>query len=182
MAYMCEISPNHRVYLDSQGSNTVVTMMTGGPGQQQQSSNFFQTGAWVAPPEMFAGPQGAVIKIDTAQGEYFIQLQGSSMTLAKALGIATPQPLPMYQADIPAPVMNPMQPMVMGDMQMNNNPMEMRMGNMQMRMDKPVLTTQLAQVTPPVQATQVTRKFCSQCGAAIEASDRFCSSCGHRLA
>lgn len=193
MAYMCEISPGQRVYLDSQGNSTVVTLMTGGSGQQQQASSSFQTGSWVSPPEIFAAPQGAVIKVNTVQGESYIQLQGSSITLSSASSVAPSQQMQVHQVNVPpAPTMTPMQPMQpimppMQPMQMqpmvgnreHNAPMEMRMGNMQMRMGEVGQPPQAAPVNPPVQAT---RKFCSQCGVAVEVSDRFCSSCGHRLA
>jgi zinc-ribbon domain len=193
MAYMCEISPNQRVYVDSQGRNTIVTLMTGGPGHQQQASNSFQTGDWVSPPEIFTVPLGAVIKLHTTQGEHYVQIQGGSMTLGSASSVAASQQMQMHQADTPvAPSMTPMQPlkpmqpMKMGNMEMNNSPMEMRMGNMHMRMGhmrmgEPIQPTQSTRATPPEQSASPTRKFCSQCGVAVEASDRFCSSCGHRL-
>jgi hypothetical protein len=80
--------------------------------------------------------------------------------------------------------MQPMQPMQMGNMQMNNQPMEMRLGNMQMRMGEIGQPDSSVRVTPPVPTTQpgqAIRKFCSQCGVAVAASDRFCASCGHQL-
>jgi predicted amidophosphoribosyltransferase len=40
------------------------------------------------------------------------------------------------------------------------------MGNMSMQMGR---------------KTQLTRRFCSQCGNSVEPNDRFCSSCGHQL-
>jgi zinc-ribbon domain len=185
MAYMCEISPNQRVYIETEGNNTIVTMMTGGPGQQQQASNSFRTGSWVSPPEMFAMSQGVAIKIRTAQGEHYIRIQGGSMTLGNDSGIAASQQMQMHQTDSPsAPSMTPMQPlqpMKMGNMEMNNNPMnpmEMRMGNMHMRMGH----MRMGEPMQPAQSAQPTRKFCSQCGVAVQPSDRFCSSCGHRLA
>jgi zinc-ribbon domain len=187
MAYMCEISPGRQVYIDAQGNNTIVTVMTGGPGQQQQASNSFQTGHWVSPPEMFEIPQGVAIKIRTTQGEHYIRIQGGSMTLGNDSGVAASQQMQMHQAD--APSAPSMQPMKMGNMEMNNNPMEMRMGNMHMqmghmRMGEPIQPSQPAQSapsTPSSQSAQPTRKFCSQCGIPVEPSDRFCSSCGHRL-
>jgi hypothetical protein len=180
MAYLCEISPNQRVYLDNLGNQTVVTLMTGRVGQQQQASNSFLTGVWVSPPELFAAPQGAMIIVNTAQGEYTIQLQGGSMNIVSASGIATSQQQMQMEQVEPSSVppmqpMQPMQPMTMGNMQMNTNPMEMRMGNMQMRM------IESSQPPPVSQPVQITRKFCSQCGFAFEPGDRFCSSCGHRL-
>jgi zinc-ribbon domain len=192
MAYMCEISPGRQVYIDTQGNNTIVTVMTGGPGQQQQASNSFQTGSWVSPPEMFEIPQGVTIRIRTTQGEHYIRIQGGSVTLGDDSGVAASQQMQMHQTDAPSITpMQPMQPMKMGNMEMDNNPMEMRMGDMHMRMGhmqmghmrmgKPIQPTQPAQSAPSSQSAQPTRKFCSQCGVPVEPSDRFCSSCGHRL-
>ena len=64
--------------------------------------------------------------------------------------------------------MEQMEPMKMGNMEMNINPMEMRMGKMKMRMGSS-------------NSTSNTKQFCSQCGASVQLDDRFCSSCGHRL-
>ncbi|QUY44761.1 hypothetical protein [Acaryochloris marina] len=79
MTYVCELGPGHSMYLDNQGAQTLVTLMMGTPGQQQQSSNSFGTGCWTAPPEIYRTPQEFVIKVTTTHGEQFIQVQGSSM-------------------------------------------------------------------------------------------------------
>jgi hypothetical protein len=185
MAYVCELGPHQRVYLDNQGAQTIVTTMSGGPGQQQQASCSFQTGNWTASPELYQVPSGVVVKIATATGDRLIQIQGGSMSLMgtgasvggqqmqvqqtasmPAAAMPTMQPMP------PMPPMQPMQPMKMGDMQMSLNPMEMRMGDMAMQMGTAASASA---------STSGTRRFCSQCGAAVQPSDRFCSSCGHGL-
>ena len=81
MPYVCELGTGQRVYLDNQGSQTVVTIASGSPGQQQQASNGFQTGTWTSPPSLYRTGNGVVLKIETAQGEHFVQLQGSSMSV-----------------------------------------------------------------------------------------------------
>jgi zinc-ribbon domain len=173
MAYACELGTGQRIYLDNQGMQTMVTAMSGGPGQQQQSSTGFQTGSWIAPPEMFQIAGGAVLKVTTAQGEHFIYIQGNSMQVMGGVpSLSGSQQMQVQQVSrVPPssmPPMEPMKPMNMGGMQMN--PMEMRMGDMEMRMG-----------SASAPNTPSTRRFCSQCGTAIEAEDRFCSSCGHRL-
>lgn len=184
MAYVYELGNGRRVYLDNQGTQTVVTIASANPGQQQQSSSGFQTGVWSAPPEATKSGDGAVIKLTTSQGQHFIQIQGSSVSMtgetsgtgsfqqmqvssSAASSMPSMQPMTPMQ---PMEPMKPMQPMKMGDMQMNMNPMEMRMGNMEMRMGEATSTT-----------TASTRRFCSQCGTPVKEGDRFCSSCGHRL-
>ncbi|MBL1173524.1 zinc ribbon domain-containing protein [Pantanalinema sp. GBBB05] len=175
MPYECELSTGQRIYLDCQGNQTIVTLSSSQPGQQQQSSCGFQTGAWTAPPQLFQTPGGAMIKITTAQAESLLQIQGNYMGISSDLSaIGGSQSLPMRQvaspSTTPMPPMPPMQPMKMGDMQMTMNPMTMQMGNMGMQMGSPT----------PVPHTQE-RRFCSQCGGRVDPSDRFCSSCGHQF-
>jgi hypothetical protein len=181
MAYLCQLSAGQQVYLDSRGAQTIVTVASGSPGQQQQSSSSIQTGNWTTPPAAFQTPQGVVLKVQSAQGDYFIQVQGNSMSLLHgAPSLNQAQSLPMQQVADPSassmpPMqpMQPMQPMRMGNMEMQMNPMEMRMGDMEMRMGTPDGS--------PAEAPPGTRRFCSQCGTQVKESDRFCSSCGHQL-
>ena len=183
MVYVCDLGSGHNVYLDNQGMQTVITSVSSGPGQQQQASSSLQTGAWTAPPQLFRTPTGVVVKIFTAQGDRFIQIQGSTMhAIDGAIMVGSAQQMQMQQvasappSSIPSmPPMQPMQPMKMGDMQMNLNPMEMRMGNMEMRMGTAASASNVSN------SAQGTRHFCSQCGVAVEASDRFCAHCGNKL-
>jgi hypothetical protein len=194
MAYACELGTGQRIYLDNQGTQTVVTTMSGGPGQQQQSSTGFHTGVWTVPPEIFQTAGGAVLKVTTAQGEHFIYIQGSSMqvmggtpSLSGSQQMQVQQVAGIPSSSIPSMTpmepmkpMKPMEPMSMGGMQMN--PMEMRMGDMEMRMGSPAASSTPKIPNPSAASgTPSTRRFCSQCGTAVEPEDRFCSSCGHRL-
>jgi hypothetical protein len=199
MAYTCDLGGGQHVYLDNVGDQTAVTLASTGPGQQQQSGSQFTTGPWTQAPEFFRIDPGVVIKLTTAQGAQFLQLQGQQLgwmvqppTLANAQQMQTSTVAAMPGGSMPpmqpmtstttgtAPKMEPMQPMQpmqpmapmppmqMGNMSMNTQPMEMRMGNMAMRMGE-----------APNQGAQ--RKFCSQCGTPVQPSDRFCASCGHQL-
>ncbi|MEM7062636.1 MAG: zinc-ribbon domain-containing protein [Cyanobacteria bacterium P01_B01_bin.77] len=178
MVYTCELSPGHCVYLDNQGSQTIITISMGSPGQQQQASNSMTTGPWTAPPEGYQSAAGAVFKLFTAQGETCIYVQGNSVSMTdSAPSVAGAQQLSVQQTTVvptaaSMPSMQPMQPMAMGNMQMTTNPMEMRMGNMELKMGSG------KSASPPPAAT---RKFCSQCGTKVAPEDRFCSSCGHAL-
>ena len=178
MAYTCDLAPGHRVYLDNQGNQTIITTTMGLPGQQQQASNSMATGPWTAPPEMYQSNGGAVVKIFTAQGETCIHIQGNSVSMTAAPSVAGAQQLSMQQTTTMPSMrpMQPMQPMTMGNMQMTMNPMEMRMGNMELKMDA---TNQAPHQTS--NPSPQTRQFCSQCGSKVAAEDKFCSSCGHAL-
>jgi hypothetical protein len=198
MAYVCEMGTGRRLYLDNQNGQTIITISNTAPGQQQQASSSFQTGPWTATPEVYLTSDGAVVKLQTARGANYIRLQGNSIGVSEALSLnelqqmqmqqttgfvpsSMPpmQPMPPIEPMKPMEPMRPMdsnQPMTMGDMQMNANPMEMRMGNMEMKMGQ-----RHAAAPSSTEVTPATKRFCSQCGAAVKESDRFCTSCGHRL-
>lgn len=180
MAYVCELGTGQSVYLENQGAQTVVTLISRGAGQQQQTSSSFTTGVWTSPPQVFQTPQGMVVKVISEPGERTLQIQGTSVSV---LG-GTPegrdsQQLTVHEVtDVPVSPLKPMEPMrmepmqpmnlTMGDMQMKMNPMSMRMGNMELRMGSAAPEKSL-------------KSFCSQCGTSVKPEDRFCSSCGHQL-
>jgi len=190
MAYVCELGAGQRVYLENQGLQTIVTLVSSSPGQQQQASSSFTTGVWSSPPQVFQTPHGMVLKLTSEQGEKTLQIQGSSVSVisgtpsgkdSEQLSVhevtslpVSPMPgiEPMTPMTPMTPMkMSPMEPMKpmnlkMGDMEMSMNPMEMRMGNMELRMDSPAPNKQ---------------SFCSQCGTSVKPEDRFCSNCGHQL-
>jgi hypothetical protein len=179
MAYKCELGTGQKIYLDNQGNQTVITSIFSSPGQQQQSSSSFSTGKWTSIPEVFHTSQGIFVKINSIEGEYYVQVQGSSLSVMSGTPyLNNCQQMQMQQVDSiptsPMPPMKPMKPMQMGNMKMNMNPMEMRMGNMKMNMGS-------ASVSTSTSSHHNRKSFCPQCGTAINQSDRFCSSCGYNL-
>lgn len=176
MAYICELNPGHHVYLDNQDAQTVVTTTIQQAGQQQQATSRITTGAWVSPPTAYHTTSGATFKIFTAQGETCIYVQGTSVstigsgptTAAQQLAVRETTAAPSMQPMEAMQPMEPMKPMTMGSMTMN--PMEMRMGNMEMKMEP------IAQ--PRNQSSQ---QFCTQCGTKVAPEDKFCGNCGHAL-
>lgn len=184
MAYKFDLGTGQQVYLDNQGQQTIVTTTSSSPGQLQQASSSFETGTWTAPPQAFLAFGGVVLKLQTAQGERLIQIQGSTMSVVSgAAPVDTAESLPSQQVESPkvmSPMqpmksMEPMQPMTMGNMSMNSQPMEMQMGNMEMRMGAPINASTASSAGP------ATQHFCTQCGTAVKLNDRFCSNCGTRL-
>ncbi|MEO0704672.1 MAG: zinc ribbon domain-containing protein [Cyanobacteria bacterium J06649_5] len=142
-AYQYTLSSTQTLYLGRQGLNTVVTVQSHGPGQQQQSSQQFATGKWTAVPVLYALGQGVVIVIATLTQTYYLQVQGQQTQmsagaiapeLAAQIDLNAPLPLTPIEA-MPVssmPSMQPMQPMQ--PMQMGMNPMSMKMGDMAMSM------------------------------------------------
>jgi hypothetical protein len=165
MAIYTELPTGQRLYLDNQGTQTIVTLVSGTSGQQQQSSSSFATGIWTKEPEIQITPQGVIVNIITATGNHRIHIQGTSISLSSPNAFASSQS--SQSGSFSSAPMTPMQPMKMGNMSMSFSPMEMQMGDMKMSMGET--------------KTANKRQFCSQCGAKVSENARFCSSCGHQL-
>ncbi|MGA8895920.1 MAG: zinc ribbon domain-containing protein [Planktothrix agardhii] len=173
MAYVCELGTGQSVYLENQGAQTVVTLISSGPGQQQQASSSFTTGVWSSPPQVFQTPYGLVLEVISEQGERSLQIQGTSVSiLGEMPSVTDSQQLTVQEVTrVSVSPLKPMEPMKMepmkpmnlkmGDMQMNMNPMSMRMGS--------------------GSSEENPKSFCSQCGTSVKPEDRFCSNCGHQL-
>lgn len=171
--YICELDQGQQIYIENQGVQTAIALVSSGPGQQQSQRNSFETGNWRVPPTGFRTSSGVVLQIE-ADGQHFIQVQANGMTrLNSAPSLSNADALPLRQVDEAVskhtiPNMQPMKPMKpMPPMQITD--MEMRLGSMEMRMGEP-------------KQRQVTKNFCSQCGSKVEQGDYFCSYCGNSLA
>lgn len=174
MAYLCELGKGHQVYLDNRDGQTLVTVCTISLGQQQQSSSSLTTGIWTDPPQAFRMGTGAVFKIQSGQGAWFITIQGNRIGMQQEpLAWGSMQGMQMQSTvAMPTTVQPSMPRMTMGNMEMSMNPMEMRMGSMNMSMGS---ASSESSQSPDEQ------RFCRQCGAKVSSLDRFCFRCGQAL-
>jgi hypothetical protein len=160
-----KLATGQDVSVDNEGAQTVVTIYIQSGGQQQRSSNSFTTGIWISAPEITVTPTGALLKIITANGESLIQIQGSNMQMQSS------QSGNSYSINSASSTstsgFSPMQPMQMGNMQMNMSPMTMQMGDMELNMGA---------------STAQKPRFCTECGTPVKPTDKFCASCGTKLA
>lgn len=186
-SYRYDLGNSQVIHLGNQGILTTVTFSSSAASQQQQSSQGVSTGQWTAPPKLYRLGGGFVAAI-FAQQTFYLSMQGNQIQMSAggegiAQQISQLEPLPMQVAEPPSipsmQPMKPMQPMTMTMGNMSMSPGEMRMGDMR-------LSTQVSQSTEGSsaegQSSGRQKKFCSQCGAAVEESDRFCAQCGNKLA
>lgn len=173
--YFTDLTPYQKLYLESQGTQTIITLTISTPQQQQSQSLSWQTGAWLVPPILWQSALGFILRVEGERGQFLGLIQGSSITnLQQMPSIANAQVIPLHPitADtIPNPAstfpsmpsmpplqpLPPMQPMP---------PMRMQMGSMHMQMGG---------------GTNQNQRFCSQCGNQVQTSDRFCANCGYAL-
>jgi NADH pyrophosphatase NudC (nudix superfamily) len=199
-AYRCELASNQVLYLSNEGAMSAITLVSSSAGQQQQSSSHFTTGQWVAPPALYCLDSVNLVIIATAQNTYYLHIQGNQTQLSTgplpaslAAQLSQAQPAPMQREPAPAaPSMPPMKPMSpMRPMQMHRNPMSMSMGDMQMSMGEMHTaqssshssthgSTHSSTAASEADAAKV-KRFCAQCGSAVQPGDRFCAYCGDRL-
>ena len=177
MAYSANLGSHQQIMIANQGKQTLISLLSSTPGQQQSQSSGFTTGHWNKPPHLYRTELGFIVEINSDNTQHFILIQANSISTIAAplLQNAIPvnlQPIPdsnQNKLDFePMEPMQPMQPMKMGNMSMSMNPMSMTMGNMSMSMDEN-------------KTSQPTKRFCTQCGQEAKIGDRFCSSCGNKL-
>ena len=185
MIYLCDLGANQQLFIENQGSQTVVTLASSSRGQQQSQSSRFETGSWTEPPTLFRIDGNFLLRIESVGRQHFIQLQANGFNLLQTTpSFVNADVMPLQQVSEttttsqssvqfkPMPPMPPMPPMKLGDMSMEFNPMEMRMGNMHMRMGED------SEPESPVNSTQ---RFCTKCGNSVKPDDSFCAHCGHKL-
>lgn len=151
---------------------TQVKLASAVPGQQQQASFGLSTGPWTAPPILFWTGSSWILQLRSEAANYFVQIQGGSLrVLSQPPRLTDAEVVPSQEITAgPEPTPTSLPPLTMPGMEMQMNPMRMRLGNMELTM---------AGATPPPQP--VSPHFCSQCGVPVQPGDRFCAQCGHRL-
>ena len=154
MAYQCDLGTGQRLYLENRGTQTIVRLTSGSARQQQSQQSNFETGEWQDLPKVFRTGTGLILQIESAQKQSFVSLQAQRIgTLSHLPDMTGAEVLSLQPTEAIASSFKPMEPM------------EMKMGSMQMQMGTP----------------QSGQRFCSQCGESVRVSDRFCSHCGTQL-
>jgi hypothetical protein len=129
--YLFDMGPGQFLAVASDGEKMVLTMQSGGVGQQQSQQSSFVAGQWIAPP--MAWELGGIyyVRVQTQGGTLWLQAGRGQIGLGQTPPPnANPLPGRSMSAPPPIPEMPPMKPMEMPSMK----PMEMRMGNMAMQM------------------------------------------------
>jgi hypothetical protein len=173
MAYTSDLAAGQHLNVENQGTQTLITLSSNAPGQQQSQRSGFETGIWIMTPILLRTAIGLILQIEASQGKTFVLIQGNQIQVLTTPPIMTGADiLPLHyeptDTSTAEPFIQPMQPMRMGNMEMQMNPMQMRMGNMELRMNNP-------------SSAQINPTFCPQCRNTVNVGDRFCSQCGHRL-
>ena len=181
MSYVYESENGQRLVVENDGDHTQVGLSSGNEGQQQSQVTGFETGKWSKPPTLYRLKRDLVLRLETKAGTQFIRMRGSEVRrLQGEPDLEAAEKLPFSKSDRPSRLrplepmkpmrsMEPMKPMESMRPMEPTQPMEMRMGDMHMSMGG----------AEP--RTEVTQRFCTQCGQPVNKGDRFCGQCGHPL-
>lgn len=187
MIYLANLNTNQHLYIENRDNQTIVTLVSGNATQQQSQSSSIETGKWITPPSLFKTENSFLIRIDSVNGQNFIQLQANGFNTLNTIPSlnnvdvlplqrlsqtqTSSQSSPSFSPMKPLETMKPMQPMKLNDMSMDINSMEMRMGDMSLKMPQ-----KISESSSPSH-----RHFCTKCGNLVKTSDCFCGNCGHKL-
>lgn len=178
MIYLANLGANQQLYLENQGKQTIITLVNSSIGQQQSQITNVQTGSWTTPPTLFQNGGNFLLRIDSEEGTLFIELQARGINLLSTPpSLIDAEVIPLEKvaqtqtSSQRSASFEPMKPMKMGNMSMSFNPMEMRIGDMYLRMSD----------NSKQESSQSQQNFCTQCGNLVKADDRFCGNCGHKL-
>ena len=141
MAYTVNLSSNQQLTIVNQGTQTLITLVSSSPGQQQSQSSSFTTGSWTTAPELYRTGTGFILQINSARGQQFVLIQANNINAIAAplldnavkLDLEnTPNTAASQQGDsisggntsrrqnnLEFEPMQPMQPMKMGNMSMD---------------------------------------------------------------
>jgi hypothetical protein len=177
MAYMAHLSSNQHLTVVNQEMQTVITVTSNSPGQQQSQSSSLTTGNWIKSPQLFKTRSGFILQFNGDRGQHFVLIQATGIRTITAPVLEDAVKIDLEKTADSTANQNevkfePMPPMKMGNMSMNMNPMSMQIGDMFMTM---------GQKTGQKTKFPSQKHFCTQCGQKIQSGDRFCASCGHQL-
>src|SRR5688572_2080472 len=83
--YSSDLGAGRSVTIGNDGTQTVITLVSIGPGQQQSQRSGFTTGQWLGPPVLFqTAAAGIVLRIDGEQGCFFVRLDAQGISVLEA--------------------------------------------------------------------------------------------------
>ena len=79
MAYSANLGSHQQIMIANQGNQTLITLQSSTPGQQQSQTSGFTTGNWNKPPHLYQSDSGFILEINSDGKEHFILIQANSI-------------------------------------------------------------------------------------------------------
>jgi hypothetical protein len=181
MGYAYELENSQQLVVENDSEGTLVSLSSGGEGQQQSQATGFDTGKWSKAPTLFRLKKDLILRVETKEETWYLRVRGNEIRrMTSEPDLENAEKLRLDKSDTPVR-MKPMEPMKpMGSMKPMQpmepmkpfkpmRPMEMQMGEMRMSMGGGEPKKKSAQ------------RFCTECGNPVREGDRYCGGCGKPL-
>lgn len=174
MALQGQLSEGRTLFAENNGEQTSISLQSGGTSQQQTQGSSFTTGTWKQEPVLYKTPHGVVLQVEGDKGRFCFQIHGNSIhILDEVPNLYEAETIPLHQAE--APHIKPMAPMQPMQPMKPMAPMEMKMGDMHLKMGG------AEQADYESKESEAQARFCTQCGTKAADGDKFCGKCGQKL-
>jgi hypothetical protein len=114
MNYYYDLENGRRIELRNEGNQTIVSLGSRGPGQQQSQGRGFTTGGWSKEPSLYGLQDELILEIHTNDESRFLRVDENeirSMNREPDLGNAKQLPLSKTSEEQGMKPMKPMEPM-----------------------------------------------------------------------
>ena len=65
MTYTVNLNRNQQLMIVNQGTQTLITLISSSPGQQQSQSSSVNTGNWTTPPQLYKIASGFILQLNS---------------------------------------------------------------------------------------------------------------------
>ncbi len=80
MIYVWELEKDKQLYVENQGTQTVITIITSRSGERQAQRRTFETGVWRVPPLLLRTATDPVLQMESARGHIFMRIQDNDVS------------------------------------------------------------------------------------------------------
>jgi len=79
MNYFYDLENGRRIEFRNEGDQTIVSLGSRSPGQQQSQGSGFTTGAWAKEPSLFRHEDELILEIHAKEGSRFLRVDGNQI-------------------------------------------------------------------------------------------------------
>ncbi|MBI1929164.1 caspase family protein, partial [Candidatus Poribacteria bacterium] len=85
MIYIWDLEKGKQLYVENQGTQTVITIITSRSGERQVQRRTFEIGVWRVPPLLLRTATDLVLQIESARGHIFMRIQDNDISPLRTL-------------------------------------------------------------------------------------------------
>jgi hypothetical protein len=114
MNYKGQLNTGEEILLQNDGEQTHIQLQSGEDGKRESQGSGFETGKWKKTPILYSSGEGAVLRIESGEGEAFVAITRHGINrLSEAPNLEGSEEIALSETDekLPEMHMKPMAPM-----------------------------------------------------------------------